>query len=514
MKKGIVSAGHEETAGAAAIILQEGGNAFDAALGALLAACVTEPVLSSLGGGGFMLALPTASRPVLYDFFVHTPGRKLAREDTDFFPIMADFGATQQQFHIGLGAIACPGVVRGMFAIQSDLGTLPMARIIEPACKLAISGTIINHQQAYILSVVEHIFKSSAESHALYGSARHSGHLLGEGEIFTNREFADVLDALAREGEDLFYRGEIAARIDQDCAEGGGHLRRRDLETYSLSRRSPLQMTYGDQQLLSNPPPSCGGLLIAFALQLLEGTNLPARDFGSKEHLQIVAQAMDMTDQARLASGLNENTKTDLLLPEFVQSYKKRLGGHPAAHRGTTHINVADVEGNVASLSISNGEGCAYLVPGTGIMLNNMLGEQDVVPTGFHNWPTHTRMSSMMAPSALCDPNGVVTAMGSGGSNRIRSAILQVLINLSAFSMPLQRAVDSPRLHLQGGVLNVEPGFAEGTVAALAKIYPDSKIWADRNMFFGGVHAVRYDPTGRTTDGAGDPRRGGVAIEV
>mgnify|MGYP002629467844 CR=1 FL=1 len=516
MKKGIISAGHEETAKAAAIILEEGGNAFDAALGAMLAACVAEPVLASLGGGGFLLARPAETDPQLYDFFVQTPGAKLPRDDTDFYPIIADFGTAQQEFHIGLGAMACPGMVRGLFGVHADLGTMPLARIAEPARKLAKDGLRINRQQAYILSVVEKIFSSNANCLAAYGSTIKPSSVLREGENFTNTDFSDFLDALTREGEDLFYRGEIAARIDQDCRTGGGHLRRQDLEDYAMVRRAPLQVALGDRLLLSNPPPSCGGILIAFALSALEDAALETCEFGSKGHLEILAKVMDLTNEARVAARLHERGDHDpresLLDPKLLDIYKKRIAGHAAAHRGTTHINVADSKGNAASLSVSNGEGTAYIVPGTGIMINNMLGEEDVVPTGFHNWPPDTRMSSMMAPSALVDPDGAVTVMGSGGSNRIRTAILQVLLNLTSFAMPLERAVSSPRIHQEGGVLSLEPGFREESVAALCDLYPDHKMWSDRNMFFGGVHTVRYDPKGRTSDAAGDPRRGGVSI--
>lgn len=518
MKKGIISAGHEETAAAAAIILEEGGNAFDAALGAMCAACVAEPVLASLGGGGFLLARPATSDPLLYDFFVQTPVAKLDQGDTDFFPIVADFGTAQQEFHIGLGSMASPGMVKGLFGIHSDLCSMPMARIIEPARKLARDGLKINDQQAYILAVVEKIFSSNAACLAAYGSTIEQGRLLAEGETFANPDFSEVLDLLAREGEDLFYRGEIAALIDRNCRQNGGHLRRRDLETYKLIRREPLDVSFREQRLLGNPPPSSGGVLIAFALALLEDARLADHVFGSFGHLEALARVMELTNEARVASRLHERATHDpqesLLEAGFLEHYRKRVAGHPAAHRGTTHINVADVNGNAASLSVSNGEGAGYIVPGTGIMINNMLGEEDVVPTGFHNWPVDMRMSSMMAPTALLDKEGGVTIMGSGGSNRIRTAILQVVLNLTEFSMPPDQAVKSPRIHYEGGVLSLENGFPDAAISGLTDIYPDSKIWADRNMFFGGVHAIRYDPRNRDTAAAGDPRRGGVSLVV
>ena len=179
---------------------------------------------------------------------------------------------------------------------------------------------------------------------------------------------------------------------------------------------------------------------------------------------------------------------------------------------GTTHISVIDARGNAASLSLSNGEGSAYIVPGTGVMLNNMLGEADINVGGFHQWPEDARMSSMMAPSLIVGGAGDMVAMGSGGSNRIRTALLQVMLNLSAFAMPLDRAVESPRLHFEDGLLSIEGGFGEMESAALARAFPDAEVWAERNLFFGGVHAVGFEPATGRFDGAGDPRRGGVAV--
>ena len=135
--KGAIAAGHPETARAAAAILAEGGNAFDAVLAGLCAACVAEPVLISLGGGGFLLARRAGGEAVLYDFFAQTPKVRRAEAEVDFFPIVADFGTAQQEFHIGMGSIAVPGTVKGLFRVHRDLGSMPMARIVEPAAALA-----------------------------------------------------------------------------------------------------------------------------------------------------------------------------------------------------------------------------------------------------------------------------------------------------------------------------------------------------------------------------------------
>ena len=519
--KSAIAAGHPETVRAAAIILDEGGNAFDAVLAATFAACVVEPVLSSLGGGGFLMAGPAgdgSKEPVLYDFFTQTPKRRSrdgeADGDLDFHPITADFGAVTQEFHIGLASVATPGTPKGLFQVHGDLCTMPMARIIEPAQAMAREGFAVNCLQAYLFQVVGPIYMHSGASRAIFASTINPDDLMGEGEIMTNPEFADTLEALAREGDDLFYRGEIAASIAGLCQDGGGLLGRDDFESYHAEKRAPLVIDYRGARLYTNPPPSTGGILIAFALELLAGLDVRGSGFASPEHLETLVAIMDLTNQARVESGLSLDVGggavETLLNPEFLAAYKAEILGRPRAHRGTTHISIIDAEGNAASLTLSNGEGAGTLAPGTGIMLNNMLGEEDINPTGFHQWTEDTRLSSMMAPTLAFEGAGALMALGSGGSNRIRTAILQVLVNLLDFSMSVDDAVEAPRLHYEGGMLNMENGFALDDVAGLIGQYPENKRWDERNLFFGGVHVARYDPAGRVFTGAGDPRRGGA----
>ena len=182
---------------------------------------------------------------------------------------------------------------------------------------------------------------------------------------------------------------------------------------------------------------------------------------------------------------------------------------HTLFSRGTTHISVADRNGNIASLTASNGEGCAYVLPGTGMMLNNMLGEEDLNPGGFHRWKEGRRLASMMSPAIAEIPDGTRFALGSGGSNRIRSAITQVLVNLVDFGMAPEEAVAAARIHLEGDMLSVEPGYPADSLDAMQSAAPDSHLWPDHNLFFGGVHTVSIKHGG-IFDGAGDPRRGGV----
>lgn len=514
-EKGIVAAGHVLTADAATQVLREGGNAFDAAIAATFMACVAEPVLSSLAGGGFMLARPEGGKPRLYDFFTQTPGWTGNEAELDFYASTVDFGSTTQDFHIGKGSIAVPGIVKGLFDIHAQLGGIPMSRLVEPAAEAARAGVELSSYQAYIFSLIEPIYLDQPCSRAIFESRLHPGRIAGEGEVIATPEYGDMLEVLAREGADLFYRGEIASEIERLC-EKGGLLRRVDLERYRTAVREPLEFEYRDHQVFTNPPPSAGGLLIAFALELLEHLDVAGEGFGSASHLTALKEVMDLTNAARIESTVDDEKHWPLpellFSPALLARYRDEVTGRVRSYRGTTQVTIIDRELNIASITVSNGEGCGHILPGAGIMLNNMLGEEDLNPGGFFRWQPNRRMSSMMAPTLVLDPDGGLIATGSGGSNRIRTAILQVLVNLLDFGMGAEEAVDAPRIHAERGELLVEGGFPETGLKQLLDRYPRHKIWAEKNMFFGGAHTVVYDGAGLS--GAGDPRRGGVLVKA
>jgi gamma-glutamyltranspeptidase/glutathione hydrolase len=515
--KGIVAAGHEKTAEAARIILQEGGNAFDAALAAMLASCIAEPVLASLGGGGFLLAHSGNNQTILYDFFVQTPRRRPAASEIDLYPIIADFGAAQQEFHIGHGSIATPGMIRGLFSIHEDLCRMPMAAIIEPACRLGREGVRLNGFQHYISTVVAPIINASREAARLHEKAGTPGVTAQENDLMVNNDMPDILEALAMEGADLFYHGDMGERLVKDCRENGGCLRRDDLEKYRVEKREPLSLQYHNTRLFTNPPPSIGGTLIAFALSLLEPEQLGRYEYGGANHIRKLARTMWLTQQLRQEQGVDRNlddaTAKRILSNPFVSRYRRTLDRHASFSRGTTQISIMDSEGNLASITLSNGEGSSYVLPETGIMLNNMLGEEDINPHGFNKWPEDRRIASMMAPTLIFCDDGRAIATGSGGSNRIRSAIMQVLINILDFGFSLDDAVEHARIHYESGHLNLESGPTQETLDALLEEFPRQRIWPEKNLFFGGAHTVMSNPDGQLS-GRGDSRRGGVCLKA
>ncbi len=515
--RGAVACGHPATAAAAREILEDGGNAFDAALAGLCAAAVAEPVLCSLGGGGFLLARRADGAALLYDFFVETPLKRRPASEVDFYPILADFGTATQEFHIGLGAIATPGAIRGLFDAHADLGSLPMTRLVAPAARMAREGVSLRPVDSYLFQVVGPILAARPEGRALF--TQPDGALLSSPDVLRQPELADTLEALAREGAVLFHEGELGQRLVADCRDQGGQITMADLAAYRTVKRQPLERRYRDTRILTNPPPSAGGILIAFALKLLAQTDLETLGNGTAAHLERLARVMALTNKARVESRLHEAAAEAeeqaaaerLFDPELLARYEAEVAGHPASNRGTTHLSVVDAAGNIAALSISNGEGCGYMVPGSGIMMNNMLGEEDLNPHGFHAWPEGSRMSSMMSPTVTFGADGSISAFGSGGSNRIRTAVLQVLLNTIDFGQPIAEAVAAPRLHFENGVANLEGGFDKAQSAALQNPERQVVFWPEHNLFFGGVHVVRRDAQGRL-DAAGDPRRGGTAV--
>ncbi|MDX2427755.1 MAG: gamma-glutamyltransferase [Xanthomonadales bacterium] len=511
---GVVASGHKETSKAARILLEEGGNAFDAALGAMCAACVSEPMLASLGGGGYLLAQTAAGDTQVFDFFTQTPSATAG--ELDFYPIQADFGTTTQEFHIGVGSIAVPGVVAGLFAVHQANCRLPLKKIIEPAVYLAREGLRINKLQSYINEILVAIINATPEARAFATPMFSPGRLAEIGEFIHNPDLADTFEALAGHGPRWFYEGEPAGQLVRDCEQKGGLISAADLRSYEVVLRKPITVESHGARISVNSPPSPGGCLIAFALSLLSKVQLAQYEWGGPQHALALASVMQASSLVRkrhgLESGLDDKTAATILSEENLSNWNKTLQTGGLATRGTTQISVVDATGNLASLTLSNGEGSSYVLPGSGIMMNNMLGEEDLNPGGFHRVPPGIRLASMMTPTIASLADGAQIALGSGGSNRIRSAILQVLTNVLEFDMSLEGAVNAPRLHLEHNHLSVETGFSSAALEGLEAEWPGMKHWPGTNLFFGGVHAVARLPNGEFR-AAGDPRRGGaVAI--
>jgi gamma-glutamyltranspeptidase/glutathione hydrolase len=499
--RGVVAAGHPLSAEAGAATLRAGGNAVDAALAAMLASFAAEPLLTGLGAGGYMLVVPgedpalwpaaggAAGEPILLDFFVEVPGRGAnPAERAELVPVDVSFGDAVQVFNVGAASAGTYGMPRGVCAASSRFGRVPLAELVAPAATLARDGVALNAAQAYVVEILAGIVTHTPSCAAIYAPG---GRPLAEGERVRQPELADALERLGEEGARPFYEGEIGARVVEALAAGGGLLTAADLAAYRVLDRVPVRARYRGRDVLTNPPPSAGGTLIAYALALLEREPAPPS-------AEALVTAMDATQRERTPAfldGLDE--------PDFLDRFLAgRLGS-------TTHVAVLDGAGGACSVTCSNGEGAGIVVPGTGIHLNNMLGEQDLNPLGFHRFPPGRRLPSMMAPTVVLRDGRPELVLGSAGSNRIRSAILQTIVGVVDRELRADEAVRAPRLHFEDGIVYVEPGLDVGELEAAGHALARFRA---RNLFFGGVQAVEHDPRTGAFSGGGDPRRGGAAV--
>ena len=503
--KGIIAAGDKLTAKAGAEILENGGNAFDAAVAAAFAAPLAEPALTSLGGGGFLLAIQKGMLPTIYDFFVDVPPKR--EKEPNFYPVYVDFGSTVQEFHIGCGSVAVPGMVAGLLRVHSERGKLPLEEVIKPAVRYAKEGIYLSKMQASFVKLLEPIFTATEEAKKIYAP---NGKLIDEKTLFKNEDYADFLVKLSKEGIWFFYEGEIADKIEKFCKKNKGLLRKEDLQRYKVNEKDPVYFRFRDFDVYTNSPPSPGGVLIAFTLKLLEKKELG--DFGSLEHVSSLIEAMHTTQIFRREQ-IDKNLYKEgleLILEDksIFDIYKNFFGKRVNLWGNTTHISVLDIEGNAVSMTTTNGEGSGFIIPETGIMLNNMLGEEDLNPEGFFKHPPYVRLPSMMSPTVVMKGNNIELVLGSAGSNRIRSAIIQTILNFLVFNKEVKEAVELPRLHYENHTVFFEPGFNKEVIKIAEELY-ETVVFEEKSLFFGGVQAVSGD-----FKGAGDPRRGGYVIKV
>jgi gamma-glutamyltranspeptidase / glutathione hydrolase len=504
--RGVIAAGHPLTAEAGARALREGGNAVDAAVAAVLMSWVAEPCLTGPGAGGFMLVHPADGDDVLLDFFVAAPGLGSDREAGELIAFDVAFtDEAIQTFHAGPASCGVYGTLKGVAEAVERYGTMAFADLAEWPAQVARDGLQISPIQGYLIEILSPILLSTEEGRATFAP---DADVLRAGDAIRLPDLADLLDRVGREGPAFAYEGDVAAAVSDWVLERGGLITREDLASYAVIDRDPARASYRGRDILTNPPPSSGGILIAYSLDLLERVNRPG-------DLRALVEVMEQTNKARtqdFATALHtEGYLERFLAKDALQSVagqvESRLGS-------TTHISAMDVAGGCVSVTCSNGSSSGVIIPGTGIHLNNMLGEEDLNPLGHHRHERGARVPSMMAPTVVLHDERPEIALGSAGSNRIRSAILQTILNIIDFNLKAESAVDLPRLHLERGVVEAEPGVDPRALDSLEGSGWTVARWKERNLYFGGVQAVARDPETGEFSGGGDPRRGGAAVVV
>ena len=474
-----VAAGSAGTVAAAVAALSAGGNAVDAAIAAGFASAVAEPTLSSLGGGGFLLVRAPGTPPVILDFFVDVPGLGGNDVTPAVETLSVTYGASaQQQFHVGWGTIATPGCFAGYLDAHRRWGRLPLADVVAPAIDAARTGVALDEVQLAFIRVIGAILQVTPESQRLYAAPI-------AGQPFRDEPYARLLEAIAS--------GQITGPADPTYADplvdamraNGGLVTHRDLQSYTPVQRAPISSTRlgTSARIWTNPPPSFGGSIVLEALGLTPTTGDPGALWPA------------------LASALAEATARRRQVDPTS----------PQATRGTTHISVIDGDGMVAALSVSNGSGSGVAV--NGISFNNMLGEEDLNPLGLHAQAPGTRMGSMMAPTLVEGADGSLLALGTGGSERIRSSLSGVIARHLDHTATVADSIGAPRVHPGDSLIDVEPGHDPATIAALRAQGIGLREWDEADLYFGGVHAVRRAPDGSVM-AIGDVRRGGAVAVV
>ena len=504
MKYGTISTGSIEASLTAEEILKFGGNAFDAAIGAVFVSMTSEFALTGAFGGGVLLGVENNSKPFIYDFFVDCPNKYNTKNE--FLETEVNFGNAKQIFNIGKGSIAVPGNIAGLLKIHKNHGKLPLSDILKQAIDCANNGIEVSSYQSYILKLIEPILANDINAKNLFYK---ENKLIGEGDLFKNNQFGHFLNLLIKNGSKYFYHGDGLNDIFKFLGNKS-NLRKNDFLEYKVYRREPMNLDFYNHTIYTNPAPAYGGTLIIFLLKLLQDSSLDKVDT-----LNLI-KGMRLSSLARNEVCYDSNIENEIHKVLEKKIYDKYLNlfnnndildfdSKLSGFGSTTHVSIIDKKGNAVSITTTNGEGCGYIIPEYGIMMNNMLGEEDLNPYGFHKWRKKRRLPTMVSPMIITKNNKIKFVLGSGGSNRIRSANIQVILNLLINKKNLEDSISSPRIHLEGNTLFYEPGIQ----------IPNNKIknmilngFDSQNLFFGGVNAV-------STDSAiGDKRRGGHGIVI
>ncbi len=526
-QRGVVSAGNEYTARAGAAILRQGGNAVDAAVAATCAAFVAEPPLTSPFGGGFAVVSTAESDAKAYNFFANEPGlgldRKSATKTIDFHPVDVSFGPAVQIFHVGRGSTAFSLLLKGLYTLNKEHGKLPLHVVVEPAAKLAEKGVPTSETIAPIYDILGPIITLSPEAKELFSPG---GRLLQTGELFRSPQLA----ALLRD----FGAGNIDAGMDEFLEAFGpphGLNTREDLQAAEVAQSSPLQVQIGECSVIMPPLPAAGGTLIAFSLKLLEKAppSIWADEYKTYAHLGAAMAAtqvarVDLDAATRHSHNPNDaameflsDAHVEKWMPLFNRLTKEGitlpLPEPPPDLGSTTHISCIDADGMACAITSSNGEGSGHMVPGTGVMSNNFLGEGDLHPHGFQTGTSGQKITSMMCPTIVSKGGMPIAAIGTGGSSRIRTALVQVLARRFFGKESFSQSVNAPRLHFDEGKTYIETkgidrAMKAETISRLHDFAGDLAKFDTPHLFFGGVHIAAA--AGEST---GDARRGGKVVE-
>lgn len=507
MPRVAVAAASQIAADAGVEVAAHGGNAVDAAVAATFVSLTTDPGIVALGGGSYVTVSEPDGANVVIDGYVEMPGRSADRDriGAAIEHVHLDYGGGMST-GVGHGSVATPGSVAALGVASAAHGSLPWADLLAPACRWARSGFAMPAAAGeYLVAAGGPVFGWHPLSRAAF--LRSDGTPLAAGDRVHCDGLADGLAMLAADGPDVFYTGELGRRIADDVLANGGILGHDDLAEYRPLVRETLDVDLHDWTFSTNPGPAIGGVAVAAVLSLVRGL------------AEWTSETVDRVAEALAAVLTFRREHYDLA--ERREPAVRRLlelaalGDVPAllGSPSTVHVSAVDDEGRACAITSSSGYGSGAVVPGTGIWLNNALGEVDLLRSSLADVAPGTRLPSNMAPSVARHPDGSVLAVGSPGASRITSAVAQSVFHHLCLDRSLSEAIDQPRLHAEFAddrvVIAHEPELPAGSLQHVA-VRPFDR----RAMYFGGVQAARRGPDGRLVAVA-DPRRaGGTAVSA
>ena len=503
MSRVAVATTSQLAADAALEVAEVGGNAVDCALAAALLTINTEPGVCALGGSAFITIWSDGEDPVTVDGNVAVPGKGLAdgERGKGAVEVTLAYGGGITTL-VGPGSVSVPGTLAAMEDAWKNYGSAPWRSIFEPTIRACRDGFPLSGACRYYLGYSgDIIFGRSEDGHkALH---RDDGSLIDAGDIVLVPHLADSLDAIANEGARIFYEGEIARAIANHCRSGDGLLTLEDLRSYRAVERAPLMSQIGAWQLASNPPPAVGGAVLT--AMLLACADLEIEHWDADALAQLIHSQRACLDFRQRRLDLAEDVGKEAA--QLVEAARNGRLLSRWTSASTVHTSVVDDSGNGCAITASSGYGSGEMPGGTGLWLNNCLGEIELNRRGLDAGPPGARLPSNMAPS-VARRDGAVLAVGSPGADRITTAMQQFLINYLQIGMPLADAVAHPRVHVDTSgeeiQLKAEPDLDLPDTDLPVTVFPELV------MYFGGVGAAVFDDEAGF-DVAADPRReGGV----
>ncbi len=507
MPKVIIASDSQNVVDAGAEIANCGGNAVDAAIATTITSMCTNLGIIAPGASGFITIWRPGENPIVIDAYAEMPGRGLdsVKFGSGMKKVFFDYGGGTSTM-VGYGSVATPGIFAGLGLAAEKYGHLPWSQIVAPAQQQVARGFPLSRVAAEYFSYTHQaIFGWHPDSYRAIHKA--DGRHLQLGEMVQLPDLAQTLQLIADGGVDILYGGELGAKISAEIQANQGLLTLEDLAAYQAIERSPIMIEFGDWSIATNPAPAVGGTCLAAMLLLMEQRSLHEWNALTVREIAEIQQAV-LQYRSNYLEGLSEELsehEAARLLLMAAQDNWQQLTKSPS----TIHISAVDSDGLACSISASSGYGSGVMARGTGLWLNNSLGEIELHPQGLHDLSPGARLTSNMAPTICRRGDGTVLAIGSPGASRITTAIAQVLFNFISLDLPLDKAISHPRLHYE--VFNNIPAIAFETGLNVEALNLTSRQFEGLSMYFGGVQAACGHPTNGLT-AAADPRRtGGIA---